>query len=431
MAAEFALVAVDPNRIEFAADEGGRRARLARGLLSRLSFHLSGAQLGITVTSLLIGIVAEPSIARLLEPALEPLVGAGATAGLSLAVAISLATIVQMVVGELVPKGLAIARPETTTLLLAPVIRIYGVVFGPLIKLLDNAANAAVRLIGIEPTEELSRVRTLPELQAMVEASAEGGTLAISASQLLTRTIRFDRKVAEDVLIPRTAVVAIHHEASVEDLVQLALHSGHSRFVVHGEDLDELVGVVEIRRVHKVPAALRGTTPVSTLVQQVLMVPESRALDELLIDLRVGDAQLAVVVDEYGGTAGIVTLEDILEEILGEIADEHDTEPQVSSRSTGAGEWILVGTLHPDEVADATTLELPDGEYETLAGFMLDRLGHIPGSGEIVEFEGWRLEVTSMDRRRIAMVRVQSPTFEGPRNPSSGSRSLPGRRSES
>jgi len=430
VAAEFALVAVDPNRVEFSADAGGRRARLARGLLGRLSLHLSGAQLGITVTSLLIGIVAEPSIAHLLEPVLEPLVGARATAGFSLALAIGLATVVQMVVGELIPKGLAIARPETTTLLLAPVIRIYGIVFGPLIKLLDNAANAAVRLIGIEPTEELSRVRTLPELQALVEASAEGGTLDVSASQLLTRTIRFDRKVAEDVLIPRTSVVAIHYEASVQDLVDLALRSGHSRFIVHGEDLDELVGVVEIRRVHQVPSALRSTTPVGSLVQQVLMVPESRALDELLIDLRVGDAQLAVVVDEYGGTAGIVTLEDILEEILGEIADEHDTEPQTSSRATRAGEWMLVGTLHPDEVSDATSFELPEGEYETLAGFMLDRLGHIPGTGEIVEFAGWSLQVASMDRRRIAMVRVQSPTFDGPRTPSSGSRSLPGRRTE-
>jgi len=431
VAAEFALVAVDPNRVEFAADEGGRRARVARTLLGRLSFHLSGAQLGITVTSLLIGIVAEPAIAHLIEPALEPIVGAGATTGLSLATAIFVATIVQMIVGELVPKGLAIARPETTTFVLAPVIRIYGIVFGPLITLLDGAANVTVRLIGIEPTEELSRVRTLPELQALVEASAEGGTLAISASRLLTRTIRFDRKVAEDVLIPRTAVVAIHRDASVEDLVQLALRSGHSRFLVHGEDLDELLGVVEIRSVHAVAAVERPSTPVSTLVKQALMVPESRPLDELLIDLRQGGTQLAVVVDEYGGTAGIVTLEDILEEIVGEIADEHDTEAQAPSRSTRTGEWMLVGTLHPDEVADATTLELPEGEYETLAGFMLDRLGHIPGSGEIVMFEGWRLTVSAMDRRRIAMVQVQSPTFDGLRRPSGATQSRPGRRSES
>ena len=431
VAAEFALVAVDPNRVAFAADEGGRRARIARTLLERLSFHLSGAQLGITVTSLLVGIVAEPAMAHLIEPVFEPIVGSGATTGLSLAAAIFIATIVQMIVGELVPKGLAIARPETTTFVLAPVIRIYGIVFGPIITLLDGAANAAIRLIGIEPTEELSRVRTLPELQALVESSAEGGTLDLSASRLLTRTIRFDRKVAEDVLIPRTAVVALHRDASVDDLVQLALRSGHSRFLVHGEDLDELVGVVEIRSVHAVPASERPSTPVSTLVQQALMVPESRALDEILIDLRSAGAQLAVVVDEYGGTAGIVTLEDILEEIVGEIADEHDTEPQPPSRATRAGEWMLVGTLHPDEVADATTLDLPDGEYETLAGFMLDRLGHIPGTGEIVMVEGWRLQVAAMDRRRIAMVQVQSPTFVGSRTRTSGSQSLPGRRSGS
>jgi CBS domain containing-hemolysin-like protein len=423
-------VAVDPNRVEHAAAEGRRGARTSKALLSRLGFHLSGAQLGITVTSLLVGVVAEPSVARLLEPILEPLVGAAATAGASLALAIAIATIVQMIVGELVPKGLAIARPETTTFLLAPGIRVYGLIFGPLIRLLDGAASRTVRLLGVEPAEELSRVRTLPELKALVEASREEGTLEEGASELLTRTIRFEGKVAEDVLIARTAVAALPRDASIADLAQIAVISGHSRFPVYGEDLDEILGVVHVREVHGVAADERGSTPLLPFVASMVAIPESRDLAEVLIDLRREHAHLAVVVDEYGGTAGIITLEDILEEIVGEIADEHDPRDETPSRVTAEGEWILSGTLHPDELADATKLEIPEGEYETLAGFMLDRLGHIPGAGEVVSFEGWLLRVEAMDRRRIAEVRVQSPMFAGERSTITTPLRPPSRRAE-
>ncbi len=421
---------MDPNRVEHAAAEGRRGARTSKALLTRLGFHLSGAQLGITVTSLLVGVVAEPSIARLLEPVLEPLFGATATTGVSLALAIAIATIVQMIVGELVPKGLAIARPETTTFLLAPVIRVYGLIFGPLIRLLDGAASKTVRLLGVEPAEELSRVRTLPELKALVDASREEGTLEEGASELLTRTIRFEGKVAEDVLIARTAVAALPRDASIADLAQIAVSSGHSRFPVYGEDLDEILGVVHVREVHGVPAGERAMTPLLPFLASMVAIPESRDLAEVLLDLRRENAHLAVVVDEYGGTAGIITLEDILEEIVGEIADEHDPKDETPLRATAEGEWILSGTVHPDELADATTLVIPEGEYETLAGFMLDRLGHIPGTGEMVEFEGWMLRVEAMDRRRIAEVRVQSPMFVGERSTMTAPVRQPSRRNE-
>lgn len=413
VAVEFALVAVDPNRIEFAAREGRRGARSARSMLPRLSFHLSGTQLGITVTSLLIGVVAEPAVADLLRPALEPALGSTASRGVSLTLAVLIATVVQMIVGELVPKGLAIARPETTTLLLAPIAAIYGLIFGPLIRLLDGAANGTVRLLGIEPAEELSRVRTLPELKALVESSREEGTLDVAASELLTRSIRFEGKVAEDALIARTAVAALPRHASVADLARLAVDTGHSRFPVFGEDLDEILGVVHVRRVHAVPAGERASTPVLPLVEPMFAVPESRDLTDVLLDLRREDTHLAVVVDEYGGTAGIITLEDILEEIVGDIADEHDPHPPSPTGAIGDGVWILAGTLHPDELADATGLVIPDGQYETLAGFLLDRLGHLPEPGEVISFEGWRLRVERMDRRRIAEIRVQSPTSTG------------------
>ena len=400
-------MAVDRTKVDHAAEQGSRRARISRGLLRHLSFHLSGAQLGITVTSLLIGILAEPAVASVLEPVLEPIVGAAAVRGVSLALAIFLATVVQMVVGELVPKGLAIARPERTAFLLAPAVRVYGLIFGLVIRFLNSAANRTVRLLGVEPKEELSNVGTLAELQVLVRTSNEEGTLADSASALLTRSIRFEGKTADDVLVPRTAVKSLQSEGTVADLVALSVETGFSRFLVHGADLDDVVGVVHVRFAHAVPAAERATTAVTTLMQPVVAVPESRALDDILVDLRRARSHLAVVIDEYGGTAGIVTLEDVLEEIVGEIDDEHDPLPARLTRPRRTGEWVVPGTLHPDEVLDQTSFEVPEGEYETLAGFVLDRLGRIPDVGDSIEHEGWTVEVAAMDRRRVSEVRLR------------------------
>ena len=404
VAAEFALVAVDRAKVENDADAGSRRARLAKGLLAHLSFHLSGAQLGITVTSLLIGLLAEPAIAELLHPLLEPLLGRTAVIGVSLAIAIFLATVVQMVVGELVPKGLAIARPETTVYLLGPMIRIYGIIFGPLIRILNGSANRTVRLLGVEPTEELSHVRTLSEMQILVSASKEGGVLDDSASKLLSRSIRFEDKSAEDVLVPRTAVTALRETDTVEDLVRASVTTGHSRFLVCRSDLDDIAGTVHVRAVHGVPREERSTTSVASLMRPVLALPESRDLADVLLDLRRANTHLAVVVDEYGGTAGIITLEDILEEIVGEIGDEHDRRIPAMTIPGRRNEWSLPGGLHPDEVAEQIGCVLPDGEYETFAGFLLDQLGHLPFVGESVTWGDWTFEVSGMERRRIAQV---------------------------
>ena len=410
VAAEFALVAVDRAKVDNDAESGRRRARLAKGLLAHLSFHLSGAQLGITVTSLLIGLLAEPAIAELLHPLLEPVLGGAAVIGVSLLIAIFIATVVQMVVGELVPKGLALARPETTVYLLGPLVRIYGIIFGPLIRFLNGSANRTVRLLGVEPTEELSHVRTLSEMQILVSASTEGGVLDDSASKLLSRSIRFEGKSAEDVLVPRTAVTALRTTETVEDLVRASVATGHSRFLVCGEDLDDIVGTVHVRAVHGVPRDERSTTSVSSLMRTVLALPESRDLADVLRDLRREKTHLAVVVDEYGGTAGIITLEDILEEIVGEIGDEHDRRIPAMTVPGRRNEWSLPGGLHPDEVAEQIGCVLPEGEYETFAGFLLDELGHLPIVGETVTWGDWTFEVAEMERRRIAQVTARIST---------------------
>ena len=407
------MVAVDRAKVENDADAGRRRARVAKGLLGQLSFHLSGAQLGITVTSLLIGLLAEPAIAELLRPALEPLVGSAAVIGTSLVIAIFIATVVQMIVGELVPKGLAIARPETTVYLLGPLVRGYGIVFGLLIRFLNGAANRTVRLMGVEPTEELSHVRTLSELQILVSASTEGGVLDDTSSKLLSRSIRFEGKSAEDVLVPRTAVTALRTTDTVDDLVAASVGTGHSRFLVYGNDLDDVLGTVHVRAVHGVARDERSTTPVSALLRPVLEIPESRDLADVLFDLRREKTHLAVVVDEYGGTAGIITLEDILEEIVGEIGDEHDRRLPAMSIPGRGNEWMLPGSLHPDEVAEQIGCEIPEGEYETFAGFVLDQLGHLPVEGETVIWNGWRFEVAEMDRRRISQVTARREVVHG------------------
>jgi CBS domain containing-hemolysin-like protein len=408
VAAEFALVAVDRTRIEERAGHGDARALVVQRLLSRLSYHLSGAQLGITITSLLLGVLAEPAVARVLEPGLEAVFGE-VPAGVSVAVALVVATVVQMVFGELVPKAIATTRPLETSLAMARPTQVYGVFARPLVAFLDGLAARLTRRVGVEPADELETTPDRGELEHLIRSSGEEGTLDEGEVELLTRSIRLADKSADDAMVPRVRVESVDSADTVEALVALAARTGHSRFPVEGNDLDDIVGVVHVKSVHGVGVDDRATTPVTDLMTPVLAVPESRELDELLVDLRQGGNQLAVVIDEHGGTAGIITLEDVLEEIVGEIDDEYDAAPALLTRVEAQGSTVMPGSLHHDEVEDATGFEMPEGGYETLAGLVLDRLGHIPEPGEMVEVDGWRLEVVAMDHLRIATVRVVAP----------------------
>jgi CBS domain containing-hemolysin-like protein len=401
VAVEFALVAVDRARIDRQAAEGDRRAKVVAGLLSQLSFHLSGAQLGITITSVVLGFVAEPTVAELLEPAIGPTP--------SIVTALVLATVFQMVVGELVPKAIAIARPDRSARVLAPFAAVYGRLFGPLIRLFNGAANRAVRRFGIEPVDELTSVRSLEELEYLIRSSGEEGTLAPEAYSLVRRALRFEDKTAADALVPRVDVVWVDADASVADLVALAVETGRSRFPVCRNDLDDVLGVVHVKDVYRLPYDHRATTPVSEIAVDAWVVPEVAELGDLLDDFRRLGTHLALVVDEYGGTAGVLTLEDVLEELVGEIDDEHDAAPPRLSAVLPTGTHELPGTLHPDEVADACGFDVPEGPYETLAGFVVDRLGCIPEAGARFEHDGWHLEVVEMDRRRVALVRLSAP----------------------
>lgn len=404
VAVEFALVAVDRSRINRQAADGDRRAQQLSGLLRQLSFQLSGAQLGITVTSLVLGFVAEPAVANLLPGSLSR--------GLRIAIALMLATVFQMVVGELVPKGVAIARPERVARAITGPAIAYSRLFGALIRLFNDAANWTTRRLGVEPTEELTSVRSLEELEYLIVSSGEGGTLHPESYSVLRRALRFGAKTAADALVPRVDVAWLSTEATAADLVERSLATGHSRFPVCRDDLDDVAGVVHVKDVYRVPYAERATTVLATLASDAFVVPETADLADLLARFRRLGSHLAVVVDEYGGTAGILTLEDVLEELVGEIDDEYDPGPARLSRILPVGIYELPGTLHLDEVLDGCGLQLPEGPYETLAGFVLAQLGEIPVPGATFTHQGWVIAVAEMDRRRIASLRLTAPAVD-------------------
>ena len=406
VAVEFALVAIDRDRVDVDATAGSRRAKATSTALRRLSFNLSGAQLGITVTSLIVGFIAEPTIASALEPLAERVVGQDRASGTAIVVALVLATVATMVVGELVPKTIAIARPRPTAYALAAPMLVVTTVLGPLIRLLNGSANWTVRRFGIEPQEELTSVRSLEELELLIRSSGAEGTLEPEALTLLTRSIRFGEKDAADALVPRRSVTTLSIDDVVSTLAARAVATGHSRFPLVGADLDDVHGVVHVKDVYRVPYEDRATHPLRELMVPAFVVPETRDLADLLADLRRVGSHLAIVVDEHGGTAGIITLEDVLEEIVGEIDDEYDRPTPTLTRVQRAAEWRLDGTLHRDEVFDACGFSVPEGDFETLAGFVLASLGRIPAEGEEFEHDGWHLEVAEVDTHRVAAVRL-------------------------
>jgi CBS domain containing-hemolysin-like protein len=407
VASEFALVAADRGRIGAAADGGSRRARQVQALFGRLAFHLSGAQLGVTVTSLLIGYLAEPLLGNAFEGPVRALVGDGAAHGVSLALALVLATSVQLVGAELVPKNLAVARPERVALALAAPLRVFDAVLSPLIRAIDAAADRVVMAVGVQPVSELDDVPTLAELAALVRSSGEVGTLDPAETALLSRSIRFGGLTVADAMVPRPDMVALYATDTVADLAAAVHEHGYSRYPLLGEDSDDVVGVVLAKDVFVVAYAHRAATALASISLPAPGVPESLPLENLLATMRAERRQMAVVIDEYGGTAGIVTLEDVLEELVGAIDDEHD-EPELTVVPTG-GSYVLDGSLHPDEVATACGLRVPEGPYDTLAGFALVRFDRVPAEGDGFDYDGWRLEVVEMDRRRIARLDVRPP----------------------
>ncbi|GAA1582486.1 hemolysin family protein [Actinoplanes couchii] len=385
VAQEFAYVAVDRERLRAMADEGDAAAGRALQVTQKLSFVLSGSQVGITVTALLAGYVAEPYLG---EGTAELLGLAGlpeaVSATISMVFALLFATVVQMVLGELAPKNLAIAKPEAVARALSRSTMIYLTVAGPLIRFFDSTATRLLRLVGIEPIEELPQGATSEDLDRIIEASSAQGVLDARAARLLDHGLDFRIRTAAEVMRPRVDVTSIGGNEPASRVVEL-LDTGHSRFPVIGDGLDDVIGVVSIAEVVALDPAVRDSTPVSTLATPAVALPESCRLPVVLDRLKAAHRQMAVVVDEFGGFAGIITLEDVAEELVGEIRDEDDL-PEPTIEKNADGSWVIPGRARMDEIAEATGINLPEGDlYDTLSGLVLTRLGRLPAVQESIE----------------------------------------------
>jgi len=406
VAAEFALVTVDRAGVDRAADEGDVQAAGVRRALQRLSTHLSGAQLGITITNLGIGWLAEPAIGTLLHDPLRSLgLPEGAVEPTAVTVALVLSSVLTMLYGELVPKNIALSLPLGTARATQGFLRGFTSVNRLPIRLLNGTANALVRRLGIEPQEELRSARSSTELASLIQRSADEGTLDADTAELMEKSVEFGTRTAGEIMTPRVRVHSLDENDRAEALLALARRTGHSRFPVL-DDHDGVVGTVHIKNAVALPLHERATVKVKHLMAKPVVVPDSLRLDPLMELLRAEGFQMAVVLDEYGGQAGIVTLEDVIEEIVGDIADEHDP-LSARARKRRDGSWSLSGLLRPDEVEDVTGVALPEGEdYDTVAGLVLRVLGRIPARGDVAEVAVPDLTDPDEPRERLAFLTV-------------------------
>ncbi len=403
VAVEFSLVALDQSSVQRAVDNGDQAAAPLLKCLKSLSTQLSSCQLGITLTTLLTGFVMEPSVGQLLVGPLGLLgLPPEVVHSVALIVAMAFATLLSMLIGELVPKNMAIALAFPLGKRLARPQLMFTAVFKPAIVVLNGFSNKVLNLFGLEAKEEISGARTPAELASLVRRSAELGTLDAGTANFVARTLNFSGRTAADVMTPRIRMETIDADQSVADILDAARRTGYSRFPVIGDSTDDIRGVVHVKKAVAVPAERRSKLQAGAIMTDVLQVPETIHLDALLSELREGNLQLAVVLDEYGGTAGITTLEDLVEEIVGEVADEHDkVRPGVLQ--SASGDWYFPGLLRPDEVTEQIpNLVVPDeSAYETVGGYVMSQLGRIAKTGDVVDAVGGTLTVTRMDGRRI------------------------------
>lgn len=408
VAAEIALLAARRTRVEQLAAAGDKRARRALAALQELSVTFSGAQLGITMCSLGLGAIAEPAVAGLVASWLQPLaLSDGATTAISFAIALSVVVFLHMVLGEMVPKNLALASAETLALRVSRLFGWFVALFRPLIVALNAAANGLVRLTGTDPVEEIGLVHTPDELALALRESRRHGMLAPVDVRVLTSVLALAEIDAEAAMTPRIDLVTVEADASVDEMLRVAAESGYTRLPVRDGDLDHVVGVVHVKDLLIADEADLAGRSAGDLVRPMPAVPESRDLEHLLVSMRDERAHVALVVDEYGGTAGLLTLEDVIEELVGEIADEFDLEESPASRSDGA--WVVPGTFRRDELERLAGLALPDDGPETVSGVLTARLGRLVRRGDEVHEAGWTLRVLTVEGRRAGQVEVVAP----------------------
>ncbi len=402
VASEFALVNLDRHDLEKRAEMGERRLGSTISALRITSTHLSSAQLGITLTTLLTGYTFEPAVSALLEgPLTDAGVPEGAVGGVGAVVGVLLATLFSMVIGELVPKNFAIAVPLATAKVVVPFQAAFTMVFKPVVMLLNNTANAIIRMLGVEPQEELSGARSAEELSSLIRHSATAGFLEEDDADLLHRTLRFSGFDASDVMTPRVRMTSVDLTDSVADVIAVSARTGHSRMPVLEDGPDDIVGFAHVKRAFAVPRDRWDSTTTADILVEPTRVPETMGADVLLAQLRSEGLQIAVVTDEHGGTAGIVTLEDLIEEIVGELEDEHDRARAGMSRRGRSVSFDA--SWRPDELLDRTGVAVPDeDDWDTVAGYVVAELERLPELGDEVEIATGTLRVERVDGPRIA-----------------------------
>lgn len=409
VAVEFALVALDQSKVQQEIDRGDKAGAKVLACLKSLSTQLSSCQLGITITTLLTGYTLDSALQSLTTDTISSWGFSESTARLiSLVGAMVFATLLSMIIGELIPKNLAIAEAYRVVRVLAPAQLLFTKIMGPIVRSANGSANWILHRFGMEAKEELSAARSPEELSSMVRRSADLGTLDSDTARFVDKTLSFSELTAADVMTPRRKVIMLEDIAPVSDVIDLARTTGHSRFPLYREDQDNIVGVVHVKKAVGVPVERRDALEAGALMEDVLQVPETVHLDSLIVQLREGALQLAVVLDEYGGTAGITTLEDLVEEIVGEVSDEHDTN-SLDDRPlrVGNGDYLFSGLLRPDEINEYINfLDIEDDPaYETMGGFMMDRLGRVPETGDVLPIDGGTLKIEKMEQRRVDRIR--------------------------
>jgi CBS domain containing-hemolysin-like protein len=405
--AEFALIAARRTKIEqlaFTSD----RANMALKSMRELSFMLAGAQLGITMCSVGLGFVAEPAVASLIESAIHGVAQLpdAVLHTISFVVALTIVTFLHMVIGEMAPKNIAIAEPERSALWVALPFRAFVNVLRPVVAGLNALANGGTRLLGVTPVDDRPDVHTAEEIGTIINDFAREGGLEDFQQRLLSGAIGIRERDAGDVMVPRVEMVALPLQSTPVDFEKVVVETGHSRIPVVARDVDDVVGFLHAKDLLRVPTGEREAPIRADLIRPMLVVPESRNLQPLLLDMRRERRHFALVVDEHGGTAGIVTIEDLIEELVGEIRDEYDLS-EFGIEQLADGRYLVPGSLRLHEAADHLGVALPDGDYETVAGFLMDRLGRVPKRRDQVLWDGWRLRVRTMHRRRVVQVLVE------------------------
>ncbi|MEZ5426284.1 MAG: hemolysin family protein [Pyrinomonadaceae bacterium] len=412
VASEFALVSVRRTRVETRAEEGSKGAKAALRLLENPTLFISAVQLGVTLASLALGWVGEPTVARLIEPLAERIASQGTAGyiahGTAVVISFSIVTFLHVVLGELVPKMFALEKAENFALFAARPLELFAKVFSPILWVLNLAGNSIGRLLGLQSSLEHTSIYTEEEIRQLIKLSKESGHLNEEEQKLINQVFEFSETIVREAMIPRTEIIAVPHTASPEEIAKVFRQYGYSRLPVYRDSLDDILGVIHSKDVMQYLLVRPRLFKIERVLKKPLYVVDTARLEDVLRQMQESKTHFGFVVDEHGGIEGIITLEDLLEEIVGDISDEHDEEVDEQIQEAEDGSFILDGGLAVRDLNKRLDLNLPVSEaYTTIAGFLLNESGEILQEGEEVKYNGHIFRIESVDKRRILKVRME------------------------